>query len=185
MSPLFMIVILIIGVIAGSVLGKTNTLEGFHTNDSCNLCGKPPPCSCSEVAHTSRPVCKKHDMSKYVLKSAIPSCSACPDMTNYILKSEVPPSPDMSKYVLKSSIPRQQPVILDCTKCSKGGECPPCPRARCPEVRCPEPTKCPGCAPCPRAECPPAVIKCKAEERLKDPVRPFLAPLDFHTFGNY
>ena len=95
------------------------------------------------------------------------------------------PVPDLSNYVLKSSIPKQNPVILDCSKCQKAkGDCPPCPRARCPEVKCPEPTKCPQCAPCPTMKCPPAVVKCKAEEVVYDsPVRPYMAPLNYYGFG--
>jgi hypothetical protein len=133
------------------------------------------------------PECKQPDMSKYVLKSSIPPCPACPDLSNYILKSECPPVPDLSNYVLKSSIPKQNPVILDCSKCQKAkGECPPCPRARCPEVKCPPAAKCPACAPCPRTTCPPAVVKCKAEEVVpasESLVRPYLAPLSYRGFG--
>lgn len=183
MSSLCIIVMLLVGIVVGYIIGNKNcsTNEGFeYHNEVCNSCGNPSPCGC--------PAPKPHwipDMSKYVLKSTVPPCPQCPDLSNYILKTEIPPMPDLSRYILKSSIPRQQPVILDCSKCNKsGGECPPCPRARCPTVMCPEPVKCPGCAPCPRSECPPAVIKCKAEEKIKDPVRPFLAPLDFYTFGN-
>lgn len=183
MLCLYAFVILIIGVLVGYLVGKENK-EGFeHEHSACSSCGKPSPCGCPESSSYSSH--REPDLSKYVLKSTVPPCPSCPDLSNYILKTEVPPYPDMSRYVLKSTIPRQQPVILDCSKCQKPkGECPPCPRARCPEVRCPEPVKCPGCSPCPRTECPPAIVKCKAEEYIRDPVRPFLAPLDFNTFGN-
>jgi hypothetical protein len=127
------------------------------------------------------------DLSKYILKSQIPSSASrqqMPDMTNYMLKTECPPVPDLSKYVLKSSIPKPQPVIIDNSSCKKdAGECPPCPRPRCPVVNCPPPTKCAPPAPCPRPVCPPTVVKCKAEEANQPTVRPFLAPLNMGTFG--
>ena len=124
------------------------------------------------------------DMSQYVLKSSIPPCPSMPDLSKYMLKTECPSVPDLSQYVLKSSVPKQQPVILDCTKCNKPkGECPPCPRPRCPEVVCPEPTKCPPPAPCPRAVCPPTVVKCRSEEAPVQQVRPYVAPLDVYGFG--
>lgn len=161
------VVILAVGILMGLYIPRMFQSEGFQ--------GNRPAC----------PECKQPDMSKYVLKSSIPPCPAVPDMSNYILKSECPPVPDLSNYVLKSSIPKQQPVVLDCSKCQKPkGECPPCPRARCPEVKCPEPTKCAPCAPCPRQSCPPAVVKCKAENAVDDSlVRPYLAPMSFRGFG--
>ena len=124
------------------------------------------------------------DLSKYVLKSQLPSCKkSMPDMTNYMLKTECPPVPDLSRYVLKSSIPKPQPVIIDNSGCKKNaGECPPCPRPRCPVVNCPAPVKCPPPAPCPRPVCPPTVVKCKSEE-ANQTVRPFLAPLNMSGFG--
>ncbi len=181
----------VVGLAVGLLLSKMTKKEGFEGYNSCNSCGEVSPCKCSKPS--PRPICpacpdcKQPDMSKYVLKSSIPPCPQMPDMSNYILKSECPPVPDLSKYVLKSSIPKQQPVILDCSKCQKPkGECPPCPRARCPEVKCPPPTKCPACAPCPRPTCPPAVVKCKAEEVVpasESLVRPYLAPLSYRGFG--
>jgi hypothetical protein len=124
-------------------------------------------------------------LSKYILKSQVPSTSSLiPDMSNYMLKTECPPVPDLSKYVLKSSIPKPQPVIIDNTSCKNdAGECPPCPRPRCPEVKCPPPTKCAPPAPCPRPVCPPTVVKCKSEESTQSTVRPFLAPLSMSSFG--
>jgi hypothetical protein len=182
-----MIAILLVGIVLGRVLGSMTGKEGFDTMPgSCGACGGVVPCGCPSPRPIcpACPPCREPDLSKYVLKASIPPCPQCPDMSNYMLKSECPPVPDLSKYVLKSSIPKPQPVILDCSKCNKPkGECPPCPRARCPEVKCPEPVKCPACAPCPRAECPPAVIKCKAEEQIRDNVRPFLAPLSYRGFG--
>lgn len=157
--------ILVVGLLIGFYLSPRALQDGFQ-NPAC-------------------PECKQPDMSKYVLKSSIPPCPAVPDMSNYILKSECPPVPDLSNYILKSSVPKQQPVVLDCSKCQKPkGECPPCPRARCPETKCPEPTKCAPCAPCPRQTCPPAVVKCKAENAVDDSlVRPYLAPMSFRGFG--
>ena len=184
-----LLVVFIVGLLIGLAYARRNC-EGFESSSrsECDSCGKESPCGCPTP--NPRPVCppcppcREPDLSKYVLKSTVPPCPKCPDLSNYILKSEVPPVPDLSNYILKSSIPRPQPVILDCSKCNKPkGDCPPCPRARCPEVKCPEPTKCPPCAPCPRSECPPAVIKCKAEENIRDNVRPFLAPLSYRGFG--
>jgi hypothetical protein len=177
---------LLVGIVVGTLLGKrVGRREGFvgGTSASCEDCGKSSPCHCPKPRPVCPP-CREPDMSKYVLKATIPPCPTCPDMSQYMLKTECPPVPDLSKYVLKSSIPKQAPVILDCSKCKKpGGECPPCPRARCPDVKCPEPTKCPPCAPCARATCPPAVVKCKAQEMPSSTVRPYLAPLNFSGFG--
>ena len=187
--------IFVIGLAVGLYFSKWVKRDGFQNyDDGCGSCGKPSPCGCDRPSPAKRhpadpncPECKQPNMSKYVLKSSVPPCPSMPDMSNYMLKSECPPVPDLSNYVLKSSIPKQNPVILDCSKCHKPkGECPPCPRARCPEMKCPEPTKCPTCAPCPRTKCPPAVVKCKAEEMVQGEdsmVRPYLAPLSFSTFG--
>ena len=178
------IIILLVGVYF--TCGK----EGF-SNGKCGTCGEGSPCGCKKpdprMICPACAECKQPDMSKYVLKSSIPPCPAVPDLSNYILKSECPPVPDLSNYVLKSSIPKQNPVILDCSKCQKPkGECPPCPRPRCPEVKCPPPTKCPSCAPCPRQTCPATVVKCKTEDAIspsESVVRPYLAPLSYRGFG--
>lgn len=166
------VAVFLVGLLLGIYAPQWIQREGFSSDSERPIC---PAC----------PECKQPNMSKYVLKSSIPPCPAVPDMSNYILKSECPPVPDLSNYVLKSSIPKQQPVVLDCSKCQKPkGECPPCPRPRCPETKCPEPTKCAPCAPCPRQECPPAVVKCKAENAVDDSlVRPYLAPMSFRGFG--
>jgi hypothetical protein len=138
----------------------------------------------AKISQLVCPPCRQPDMSKYVLKTTIPPCPACPDLSNYMLKTECPPVPDLSKYVLKSSIPKQQPVIIDNSACKKeAGECPPCPRPRCPEVKCPPPTTCPPPAPCPRPVCPPTTVKCKAEGVPDSTVRPYLAPLNMGVFG--
>jgi len=168
---------------------------GCKKKPSCNSCGKPKPncgCSASNSASKCAPVAPcprvmEPDLSKYILKSQIPSCnrSPMPEMSNYMLKTECPPVPDLSKYILKSSIPKPQPVIIDNSKCkTDSGECPPCPRPRCPVVKCPAPTKCPPPAPCPRPVCPPTVVKCKSEESTQPTVRPFLAPLNMSSFGS-
>lgn len=192
MNTIHLIVIFIIGLIVGHFLSKFYPYEGFQSGGSmCDTCGHADPCGCEKPRprpiRPACPECKQPNMSNYVLKSSIPPCPAVPDMSNYILKSECPPVPDLSNYVLKSSIPKQNPVILDCSKCQKpSGECPPCPRPRCPEVKCPPATKCPSCAPCPRQSCPPAVVKCKAEDVVPDSnsvVRPYLAPLSYRGFG--
>lgn len=189
LSIYHLIIALVVGVLFGALLNKTNT-EGFQNasggSGTCNTCGKVNPCGCPSPRPVCPPCppCREPDLSKYVLKTTIPPCPQCPDMSQYMLRTECPPVPDLSQYVLKSSIPKQQPVILDCSKCNKPkGECPPCPRARCPEVLCPEPTKCPPCAPCPRQTCPPAVVKCKAEDATPSTVRPYLAPLSLSGFG--
>lgn len=191
-SLLYLFVIFIVGILIGCYLPKLMNPYGEGFEDSpCDACGKPSPCGCERPrprhVRPACPECRQPDMNKYVLKSSIPPCPAVPDMSNYILKSECPPVPDLSNYVLKSSVPKQNPVILDCSKCQKPkGECPPCPRPRCPEVMCPPAQKCPACAPCPRAKCPPAVVKCKAEEVMPgndSMVRPYLAPLSFNPFG--
>ncbi len=183
--------ILVVGLLIGFYAPNYLQRDGFQNmSGPCESCNQDSPCKCDNP-RPRRPICpacpecKQPDMSKYVLKSSIPPCPAVPDMSNYILKSECPPVPDLSNYVLKSSVPKQQPVVLDCSKCQKPkGECPPCPRARCPEVKCPEPTKCAPCAPCPRQTCPPAVVKCKAENAVDDSlVRPYLAPMSFRGFG--
>lgn len=186
MSSIHMLGIFIIGLAIGLYISRRN--EGFENYGRCDSCGKESPCNCQKPS--PRPICpacpdcKQPDMNKYVLKSTIPPCQAVPDMSNYILKSECPPVPDLSNYVLKSSIPKQNPVILDCSKCQKpSGECPPCPRPRCPEVKCPPQVKCPACAPCPRQTCPAPVVKCKAETEYDSVVRPYLAPLSFRGFG--
>jgi hypothetical protein len=188
---------LLVGILLGMVLSRAfmKPKEGFNTMADliakCNVCGKSAQnnCSCAGGAGARFicppcPPCREPDLSKYVLKSTIPPCPPMPDLSKYMLKTECPPVPDLSNYVLKSSVPRPQPVILDCSKCSKpSGECPPCPRARCPEVQCPPPTKCPPPAPCPRQICPPTVVKCKAEDAPIQQVRPYLAPLSVTGFG--
>lgn len=165
---------------------------GCNRMPKCNECNKPESsCSCNQRSSKCPPVApcprtQEPDLSKYILKSQIPSCNkvTAPEMSNYMLKTECPPVPDLSKYVLKSSIPKPQPVIIDNSKCKgDSGECPPCPRPRCPVVKCPPPTKCPTPAPCPRAVCPPTVVKCKSEETTQPTVRPFLAPLNMSGFG--
>ena len=167
--------------------------DDYDAPPLCSRCGNPKPsCGCPRVeASTPAPIApcprtQEPDLSKYILKSQVPSTnSLMPDMSNYMLKTECPAVPDLSKYVLKSSIPKPQPVIIDNSSCLKdAGECPPCPRPRCPEVKCPPPTKCAPPAPCPRAVCPPTVVKCKSEESTAgSTVRPFLAPLNMSGFG--
>ena len=183
--------------------GNPNSNCGCNkSNSSCNSCGKPKPnCGCpsgsasgSGSSSASKygvvapcPRVMEPDLSKYILKSQIPTCNRAPlpEMSNYMLKTECPPVPDLSKYILKSSIPKPQPVIIDNSKCkTESGECPPCPRPRCPVVKCPAPTKCAPPAPCPRPVCPPTVVKCKSEESTQPTVRPFLAPLNMGGFGS-
>jgi|LauGreDrversion4_2_1035121.scaffolds.fasta_scaffold113000_2 hypothetical protein len=169
--------------------------EGFEDSDDldmppvCARCSKPKRrCGCKAPEPAPIAPCPRTmepDLSKYILKSQVPSTnSLMPDMTNYMLKTECPPVPDLSKYVLKSSIPKPQPVIIDNSSCKKdAGECPPCPRPRCPVVNCPAPVKCAPPAPCPRPVCPPTVVKCKSEQSSESTVRPFLAPLNMQAFG--
>ena len=191
---LLALAVLILGVgfglgkyVGGRGIGEGFTSEGLSGIPVCSSCQKQSQsCSCTPkgMARLICPPCREPDMSKYVLKSSIPPCQACPDMTNYMLKTECPPTADLSKYVLKSSIPKQQPVIIDNSACKKeSGECPPCPRPRCPTVKCPTCPSCPAPAPCPRPVCPQTTVKCKAEPDSQSTVRPFLAPLNFSTFG--
>jgi hypothetical protein len=190
-SLLHLLGVFVIGIAIGLYLSQSS--EGFQSgHQRCEACGDDSPCNCPSpkprVVCPACGECKQPDMTKYVLKSSIPPCPSVPDMSNYILKSECPPVPDLSNYVLKSSIPKQNPVILDCSKCNKPkGECPPCPRPRCPEVICPPAPKCPACAPCPRPSCPPPPkVKCTAEEPAEaknSMVRPYLSPLSYSGFG--
>ena len=165
----------LVGVVVTYIFLKSK-LEGFQDNDTSVI----PACiSCGALSCPPQA-----DMTKYVLKSSIPPPLTCPNMSQYMLKTECPPVPDLSNYVLKSSIPIPEPVIVDNSSCGKTcGECPACPRPRCPEIKCPPPTVCPACPPCERQACPQQVVKCKAEESPSTPVRPFLAPLNFGTFG--
>jgi hypothetical protein len=180
----------------GGFRGASYMGEGFEVSEGldnsppvCGRCNNPRPrCGCKAPSPAPIAPCPRTvepDLSKYILKSQVPSTnSLIPDMSNYMLKTECPPVPDLSKYVLKSSIPKPQPIIIDNSSCKKdAGECPPCPRARCPEVKCPAPVKCAPPAPCPRPVCPPTVVKCKSEESTQSTVRPFLAPLNMQTFG--
>ncbi len=190
---IILVLIFSIGYVMGRYVEKptvTAKKEGFQSGGTviprCQACGNSCPCSCGSKARPVCPPCREPDLSKYVLKSTVPPCPTCPDMSQYMLKTECPPAPDLSKYVLKSSIPKPQPIIIDNSACKKeSGECPPCPRPRCPEIKCPPPTKCPTPAPCPRPVCQPAPtkVKCVAENDDKQNVRPFLAPLDYDTFG--
>ena len=184
--------------VVGYMFGRTNVsvkvekegFQGFQLGsvpNRCSKCGSTSPCGCGPQRPMCPPCppCREPDLSKYVLKSSIPPCPTCPDMSQYMLKTECPPTPDLSKYILKSSVPKPQPIIIDSSACKKEacGECPPCPRPRCPDVKCPPPTKCPPPAPCPRPVCPPQVVKCRAEEETPQTVRPFLAPLSMPGFG--
>ena len=185
------VIVFVVGLVIGRYLGKrtegfTSGLTGVPVCEDCKKEAETCKCTPKGIARLICPPCREADLSKYVLKSSIPPCPTCPDMTNYMLKTECPPVPDLSKYVLKSSIPKQQPIIIDNSACKKeAGSCPPCPRARCPDIKCPAPTQCPPPAPCPRPVCPPTTVKCKAEEvgGSASTVRPFLAPLSFGTFG--
>ena len=165
---------------AEGLLVRVGGAEGFRS-PACRSCGSTSRCGCKKT------YCSKGqpDLSKYILKSQVPSSTSFPDMTNYMRKTECPPVPDLSKYVLKSSIPKPLPVIIDNSKCGKdAGECPPCPRAKCRPVICPKPVQCPIPEPCPRVTCKPSVVKCKAEEASNDIIRPFLAPLNMSGFGS-
>jgi len=189
MSPMFFGIGVLIGILAAFIFFKGRSTmwnnEGFESNGEaqCDECHKSSPCGCPKPRPVCPP-CRQPDLSMYVLKSSIPPCPSCPDMSQYMLKTECPPAPDMSRYILKSSIQRHGPIILDCSKCQKpSGDCPPCPRPRCPEVQCPEPAKCAPCAPCARPTCPPPVVKCKAEEIVQSTVRPYMAPLSVGGYG--
>lgn len=178
-TNLHCIIIFFVGVVIGYILSNTLKKEGFQDISSTEV--SIPCANCGMIMPSCPPM---PDMTKYVLKTSIPPCPQCPDMTNYMLKTECPPSPDLSQYVLKSSIPKPEPIIIDSSACKKEcGDCPPCPRPRCPDVKCPPPTKCPACPPCARQSCPEKVVKCKAEDADRSPVRPYLAPLS-SMFGS-
>ena len=162
LSNFQMALLFLVGVTLGVLSMKLSKKEGFDS-------GCPP----------------MPDMTKYVMKTSVPPCETCPDLSMYMLKTECPPSPDLSHYVLKSSIPKPEPIIIDNSSCSKNcGECPPCPRPRCPEMNCPPAPSCPACAPCARQKCPEKTVKCKAEDSNPDPVRPYLTPLSVIGFGS-
>jgi hypothetical protein len=190
-GSILVVITLLIGVVIGYMIANARNGggEGFvNPKGPAPLCTKcnqgAGQCGCGAAARLICPPCPTPNLSKYVLKSSVPPCPPMPDMSNYMLKTECPPVPDLSKYVLKSSIPRQQPVIIDNSSCKEGaGSCPPCPRPRCPEVKCPPAPACPTCAPCPRPVCPPQQVKCTATDSTQSTVRPYLAPLNFATFG--
>lgn len=179
---------ILIGILIGVIFYHfyvISSKEGFAViiPPECLRCRKPSPCGCRRPRPMCPP-CREPNLSEYVLKATIPPCPPQPDLSKYMLKTECPAVPDLSNYVLKSSVPKQQPVILDCSKCNKpSGMCPPCPRPRCPTVQCPPPTRCPAPAPCPRQVCPPTVVKCKAQDAPIQQVRPYLAPLSVGGFG--
>lgn len=185
-----MILTFFLGIIVGIVYMKyfgAKKKEGFSNAPICGTCGGSYPCKggCGPSSQVVCAPCPTIDYSKFVLKSTIPPCQQCPDMSAYILKSEVPPIPDLSKYVLKSSIQKPQPIIIDSSACKKDvGECPPCPRPRCKIQQCPTCPACPVPAPCPRPVCLPQQIKCKSEEAPSTTVRPFLSPLSMSGFGS-
>jgi hypothetical protein len=182
-GTVLLLLTLLLGIVVGYSISRQGLMsEGFtDTLPLCSSCKKKRPCGCG-AAGSNCPALP--DMSKYVLKTTVPPCPRLPDMSQYMLKTECPPSPDLSKYVLKSSIPKPQPVIIDNSSCRKDcGTCPPCPRPRCPQVNCPPAPACPTCPPCARAVCPPQQVKCTATDTTQSTVRPFLAPLNFQTFG--
>jgi hypothetical protein len=120
------------------------------------------------------------DPDKYVLRSTIPPCSPCPDMSKYMLKTECPAAVDMSKYVLKSSVPKCEPCICASPKPAKVGSCPP--PQRCPV--CPPPPEQKPCPACPEVVVKPCAepkINCKAEYKPESAPRPLLASIN--AFG--
>lgn len=187
----FIIAAIVVALLVGFFLGTRNRTEGFRGSfddddvGPCNVCSRPrPACGCPKPAPSappSCPPCMEPDPSKWVLKATVPPCPPMPDMSKYMLKTECPPQPDMSKYVLKTSVPNCPPCISTCSKPCKIGECPPCPRPRCPIVQCPEPKACPACPAAMCAPCPQPDIRCKADYKPGEPVRPMLASTN--TFG--
>ena len=53
----------------------------------------------------SKKVYIQPDMSKFILKSEVPSCPKVPNMSKYMLKTELPNQPNLSKFILKSNVP--------------------------------------------------------------------------------
>lgn len=193
------VLILGVGFGLGKYVGGRDLSEGFRNvaTPICSACRKSAAnCGCSNAKGIARlvcPPCKEPDLSKYVLKSSIPPCPACPDMSLYMLKTECPPVPDLSKYVLKSSIPppKQCP---DMSQYMLKTECPPTPDLSqyvlkssipkqepviidnsackkdcgecpaCPRPRCPE-IKCPPPNVCPA--CPPCPRQACPEQKVQ------------------
>ena len=182
-------------IVIGCVMSTTKTFERFVNVTQCNVCLKPPhECGCPPRPRPHpephpephpgpgpEPHCPHIDWSKYVLKSSIPPCPSCPDMSRYMLKSECPAPPDMSKYILKTAVPPCPPCISTCNKPCKIGECPPCPVMRCPVVQCPEPKACAPCAAVEPPRCPEPQVTCKSNyaphEQNPWMVRPLLASI--------
>ncbi len=114
------------------------------------------------------------DPEKYVLRSTVPPCMTCPDMSKYMLKTECPALPDMSKYVLKSSVPKCPPCVCANAKPARIGSCPP--PQRCPVCPPPpEPKPCPACPEVVVKPCDQPKINCKAEYKPDSAPRPLLA----------
>ena len=91
--------------------------EGFEYGQQCEECGEEIPCGCNHSSNSSSESSKKPapiapcprtvepDLSKYILKSQVPSTnSLLPDMSNYMLKTECPPVPDLSNHFSYLSI---------------------------------------------------------------------------------
>ena len=99
---------------------------------------------------------KNIDLSKYILKSEIPTCQAFPDMSDFILKSNIPSTPNMNEYIKKNLIPKCS-ILPDMSKYILKSEVHSCPKqldlskfvlksSIPPPI---PPTKCPSCPSCP------------------------------------
>lgn len=121
---------------------------------------------------------KREDMSKYILKTEIPSQKKCPEMDNYVLKTNILPRKKCPDCVC----PKVNVSAGLCKKCPPPPKCPPCKRCPkptcpepkpCPEIRCPIPRPCPPEKKCPKPKsCPPqkvcpAPAPCPSQRQLK------------------
>ena len=70
---------------------------------------------------------KNIDLSKYILKSEIPTCQAFPDMSDFILKSNIPSTPNMNEYIKKNLIPKCS-ILPDMSKYILKSEVHSCPK---------------------------------------------------------
>jgi len=121
------------------------------------------------------------DSDKYVLRSSVPPCTSCPDMSKYILKSEILSLPAMSKYVLKSSVPKCAPCVCANAKPARIGACPP--PKRCPVCPPPpEPKPCPSFPDVVVKPCDQPKINCKADYTPENAVKPSLASMSGFGF---
>lgn len=169
----FLVLGVVIALFIGFLLGKSNCVEKFTNEGSCNICNKKP-CGCFRrrlADDNDAAMCQSCNIkpceclqkrnlmgsnTNSASTSASASCPPClePDPTRYVLKTSVPPCPpmpDMTRYMLKTecpSIPDMSKYVLKASV----PNCPPC------ISTCTKPCKIGECPPCPRTRCP--VVQC-------------------------